>query len=125
MMESIKLLQRGAGIALAASILIPASKLPVLPLCPFKMLTGFPCPGCGLTHAFCDISHGQFKMAWQTNPFGFVFYIGALACLAWPWLGARFPGVEVALRRTRALVWAPPLLMLGMWAYDIVRIARF
>ena len=125
MIEPIKPLRHAAGVALAASILIPASKLPVVPLCLFKMLTGFPCPGCGLTHAFCSISHGHFKTAWQANPFGFVFYIGALACLAWPGLRARFPGVEVALRRTRVVVWAPPLLMAGMWLYDVVRIARF
>jgi hypothetical protein len=124
MTEPTKLLQRGAGVALAISVLIPASKLPFTLLCPFKMLTGYPCPGCGLTHAFCDISHGHFKMAWQANPFGFLFYTLALACLAWPWLGARFPGVEAVMRRTRALLWAPAALMVGMWVYDIVRIAR-
>ena len=73
-MSTIKLLQRGAGLALAASFLIPASRLPATSLCPFRLLTGFPCPGCGLTHAFCNISHGHFKMAWQANPFGFLFY---------------------------------------------------
>ena len=124
MTNSIKLLQRGAGLALAASVLIPASRLPATSLCPFRVLTGFPCPGCGLTHAFCDISHGHFKMAWQANPFGFLFYMLALVFVAWPWLLGRFPGIEVALTRARLVVWAPALLMAGMWAYDVARIAR-
>jgi type IV secretory pathway TrbD component len=123
-MQSIKLLRLGAAVALATSFMIPASQLPVLPLCPFKILTGLPCPGCGLTHAFCEISHGHLKAAWQANPFGFLFYILALACLTWPWLRARFPGIEISMRRTRALLWAPAVLGVGMWVYDVVRIAR-
>ena len=123
-MNSIKLLQRGAGLALAASILIPASRLPAAPLCPFRLLTGLPCPGCGLTHAFCNISHGHFRMAWQANPFGFVFYALAMVFVVWPWLRVRFPEIEGVIRRTRVLVWAPALLMAGMWVYDVARIAR-
>jgi hypothetical protein len=123
-MNTIKLLQRGAGLALAASILIPASRLPATSLCPFRMLTGYPCPGCGLTHAFCSISHGHFKMAWQANPFGFLFYALAIVFVAWPWPRARFPGIEVVMGRTRAVVWAPALLMVGMWVYDVARIVR-
>jgi hypothetical protein len=124
MIQSIRLLQLSAGVALATSIMIPASKLPVLPLCPFKLLTGFPCPGCGLTHAFCDISRGHLQAAWQANPFGFLFYTLVLACLIWPRLRARFPRIEVFMRRTRALLWAPALLVVGMWLYDVLRIAR-
>jgi hypothetical protein len=88
------------------------------------MLTGFPCPGCGLTHAFCNISHGHFKMAWQANPFGFPFYALTIAFFAWPRLRTRFPGIEVAISRTRAVAWAPALLMIGMWVYDVARVAR-
>jgi hypothetical protein len=124
MMQPIKLLQFGAGAALATSLLLPASRLPRLPLCPFQSLTGLPCPGCGLTHAFCDISHGHLGAAWQANPFGFLFYALALAALLWPWLGPKLPGIEVLLRRTRALVWAPAALIVAMWLYNLLRIAR-
>jgi hypothetical protein len=122
--QSITREQLIAGVALATSMVVPASQLPVMPLCPFKLLTGFPCPGCGLTHAFCSISHGHLKVAWQANPFGFLFYTLALACLAWPWLRASFPGIEAFMRRTRALVWAPATVIVGMWVYDLARIAR-
>ena len=123
-MNTIKLAQRGAGAALAMSILIPASRLPATPFCPFRMLTGWPCPGCGLTHAFCDISHGNFRMAWQANPFGFLFYALAIVLLVWPWLRTRFPFIDPAVSRTRAAVWAPALLIVGMWVYDLARIAK-
>ncbi len=123
-MQGIRLLQLGAGAALATSFVIPATRLPALPLCPFKLLTGLPCPGCGLTHAFCDISAGHLQAAWQANPFGFLFYALALACLIWPLACARFPQVETSLRRARLLLWAPATLIVGMWIYDAVRIAR-
>jgi len=88
------------------------------------LLTGFPCPGCGLTHAFCNISHGHLGLAWQANPFGFLFYTLALASLVWPGLHARFPGIAASIRETRALVWAPAVLIVLMWIFNVARIAR-
>jgi len=32
-------------------------------LCPFRLMTGVPCPGCGLTRAFCLMAHGHFAEA--------------------------------------------------------------
>lgn len=29
-------------------------------LCPFKMVTGFPCPGCGITKSLVYLYHGDF-----------------------------------------------------------------
>lgn len=39
------------------------SDLPDIVLCPFRALTGYPCPGCGMTRAFCAIGHGEFARA--------------------------------------------------------------
>ena len=44
-------------------------------VCPFKFLTGFPCPGCGLTHSFVYISHGEFIEAFREHLFGPVLYL--------------------------------------------------
>lgn len=38
------------------------------PACPFRMLTGFTCPGCGTTRALHQILHGDFAAAFVLNP---------------------------------------------------------
>lgn len=35
--------------------------------CVFRLLTGYLCPGCGMTHAVTAILQGQFWEAWQYN----------------------------------------------------------
>jgi Protein of unknown function (DUF2752) len=39
--------------------------------CPFKALTGIPCPGCGMTRAILSITKGDFQGAIGYNPFSF------------------------------------------------------
>jgi hypothetical protein len=38
------------------------------PACPFRLLTGFNCPGCGTTRALHQILHGHFATAFTLNP---------------------------------------------------------
>jgi len=38
------------------------------PACPFRLLTGFNCPGCGVTRALHQILHGDFYTAFTLNP---------------------------------------------------------
>src|SRR5215208_3438499 len=47
-------------------------------ICGFKNFTGLPCPGCGLTHSFCELGKGHFQNALAWNWLGmplFVFFI--------------------------------------------------
>jgi hypothetical protein len=47
-------------------------------LCPFKLLTGFPCPGCGITKSMICIYKGDWIDSFQYHIFGpFVF----LSCI--------------------------------------------
>jgi hypothetical protein len=39
--------------------------------CPFKALTGIPCPGCGMTRAMLSVTKGDFRGAFGYNPFSF------------------------------------------------------
>ena len=49
------------------------SEIVALPLCPFKKLTGFYCPGCGGQRAFHQILHGNFDKAFHSNPLIYLF----------------------------------------------------
>lgn len=45
--------------------------------CPSVVVTGFPCPGCGLTRAALFTVTGQWTRAWNINPliFGWLFFV--------------------------------------------------
>ncbi|MEI7527712.1 MAG: DUF2752 domain-containing protein [Elusimicrobiota bacterium] len=53
--------------------------LPGAALCPFKALTGLPCPGCGMTHAFLALGRLDLAGAYAWNPL--VFPLAALTAL--------------------------------------------
>lgn len=38
------------------------------PLCPFRLLTGLQCPGCGTTRALHELMHGHLLAAFMLNP---------------------------------------------------------
>jgi len=47
-------------------------------ICGFKNLTGLPCPGCGLTHSFCALTHGDVSGAFAFNLLGPVLYLALI-----------------------------------------------
>jgi len=46
-----------------------------VPLCAFHFVTGFPCPGCGLTRAFISMFHGEFSRAIAFNALAPVLFV--------------------------------------------------
>ena len=49
--------------------------------CPFRMITGWLCPGCGITHMLIALIHLDFHTAYLENPFlllTFPFLIGQI-----------------------------------------------
>lgn len=61
-----------------------------LPPCGFLLLTGSPCPGCGLTTAFAHGIRGHWSMAASANPLGLMLFL--LVCVSIPL------GIAAALR---------------------------
>lgn len=54
-------------------------------LCPFKMLTGFPCPGCGITKSLIYLFEGNLQKSLYYHlfgPFTFLFCIGIILVLS-------------------------------------------
>jgi len=52
-----------------------------LPPCGFLLLTGAPCPGCGLTTAFTHAVRGHWALAAGANPFGLLLFVLASICV--------------------------------------------
>jgi hypothetical protein len=47
--------------------------------CIVKMLTGWMCPGCGITHALASLLRLEWGAAWQANPFVYPALLYGLA----------------------------------------------
>ena len=64
-------------------------------LCPFKLLTGLPCPGCGLTRSAVALLHGDPTASVFYHPLGAPLVIAAVligVVDAWVWWRRRRPG---------------------------------
>lgn len=69
----------GVGAALTAAALSAEGIDDGPVVCPFRLLTGLPCPGCGLTRAWVYLTHGQWHDSFLANPFGGVLLALVLA----------------------------------------------
>jgi len=53
-----------------------------LPPCGMLLVTGHPCPTCGVTTSYVLAAHGQFREALVTQPFGLIVFALVVAGLA-------------------------------------------
>ena len=78
------------------------------------MLTGLPCPGCGLTRAFVCLSHGHFAQSLHWHPIGWLVY--AILLLLWARAGLtwllRRPVLPLTPSVAFRLSWAGAALLL-------------
>ena len=94
-----------AGARLGAGAVWP--RLPVHPplACPFRALTGLPCPLCGMTRAVVAAMHGHVLASLRFNPAGVLVIALAVALLG----GLRLDRVRIplwVLAGFGALLWA-------------------
>ena len=66
LIEAGKLL--GVGIAYAIWVLFTGWYIP----CPFRLVTGLKCPGCGISHYYIALLHGNLVEAYHENELVFV-----------------------------------------------------
>lgn len=96
---------------------------PRIPACPSRLLTGVPCPGCGLTRSVTSLEHGDVIRAWRYNPFGPV----AMVVLAWyavrPLLGEARVCLVERWRVVRVLGWIVLVTFVGHGVARAVGIA--
>jgi hypothetical protein len=112
----------GAGLGCATGAVLALRYLPfrILPPCGFHLVTGHPCPTCGMTRVGFLLLDGRVGAAFRMNPFLFTI---AAALAAWVAVGAalRLAGrdlwIEVSDREEK---WGWLALLAGFllnWAY--------
>jgi len=83
-------------LALAFGACLPLAWLTAGPsFCPFKVMTGLPCPGCGMTRSVVALLHGDATTSFYFHPLGvpLVLVVVLLALAdAWIWWRAGRPG---------------------------------
>ena len=88
--------------------------------CLFRIVTGNPCPTCGMTRATCALAHGEWAKAWRYHPLAVPFWVTLVALL---WTHLVMPA-SAPMQRWRqfslwaflAVVGAGLLLRMGEWA---------
>lgn len=85
-------------------------------LCPMVMITGFPCPGCGMTRAMFAFLRGDFVAAWKLHPFLYVliFYVVCLGI-------RRYVLLKECKRYGSYLLW----IFAAMFLFYIYRMIRY
>jgi hypothetical protein len=88
------------------------TKASFLPVCPLYTMTGFACPGCGLTRGFHALFHGDIVTALDFNALlpGFILLLGS-AFLSMAYFAVRGRKIPVNL-----------LQPLGLWIFFYVMI---
>lgn len=84
-------------------------------ICPFALLTGHACPGCGMTRAMAYLVRGDFDQALLYHPLAPVLALMGIAGLVW-WIGRRrgnWPALSV--KTINVALSIAGVLLLGVW----------
>ncbi|MBV8269587.1 MAG: DUF2752 domain-containing protein [Planctomycetaceae bacterium] len=91
--------------------------------CAFALVTGHPCPTCGMTTSFAWFARGRFDRSWRANPAGSVLALTCVALIPWLLAGAargRPPGFRSLDRPLIGLVVATVALSLVSWILRLI-----
>lgn len=111
-----KLLPKAAGLLLLGSgYLWLVAKLGVGLPCPLYRLTGWQCPGCGVTRFCVALLRGNWSAAWSANPALCVLGPVILGLLAVRAVGYVKGAPPTGWERKSWLVLAALLLIFGLW----------
>ncbi len=105
-----------AAFAMAAHLMNP--EVPGRwPVCPWLLLTGTYCPGCGTLRATAALTEGNLALAWHRNPLTVLSYV-VLALGFVRWVVRLWRGEP---RRLLAPAWSLYALFWGILAFWVLR----
>lgn len=97
-------------------------RLPVL--CPFRLASGLPCPGCGLTRSFSALAHLDPGAAFAHHPFGPLLLVSMVVALVLKPTGERLDAWLTRLWRTHRWARRGLLGVAAAWlAWAVIRAA--
>lgn len=94
------------GLLAGGALWLPAEGTPTI--CPLNLLTGLPCPTCGLGRSVCLFLHGDLVSALTINPCGPFVVVAAVVVLI---AAVRGDAALDALGR-----WSTPAILAGLMA---------
>jgi Protein of unknown function (DUF2752) len=69
-----------AAILVAGAVVLPRSVVRgSLVICPFRRVTGLPCPACGLSRSWQSAAHLRLRDSLDYHPLGAATFLGAVA----------------------------------------------
>ena len=111
---------KGYGVAIAAVLLYAvAVNLIFHAFCPLVILSGFPCPGCGVSRATLCFMTGRWQSAWQMNPVIFpIALFAAYFCLCRYLLGRKVKGAKTGIAGILVLLFVVYCLRMYLYFPD-------
>lgn len=110
------------GGCVAVAVLDPASRAEVAPGCPFRLLTGLDCPGCGGTRALYALTQGQVATSMSHNLL--VWLVAPLLLVAWgSWLQTSLGRREAVWQPGPRVAWTLAWATIGFWVLRNVPVA--
>lgn len=105
-----------AAILVAGAVVVPRTFVRGSPvICPFRRLTGLPCPACGLSRSWQSAAHLRLRDSVGYHPFGAATFLGAVAIA----LDGRDRAPRLAERRDVQL--AAGVLWMATWLWRLRR----
>ncbi|MDE6435694.1 MAG: DUF2752 domain-containing protein [Lachnospiraceae bacterium] len=101
------------GVLLVAVYIVGANVL-FGDMCPGVLLTGLPCPACGLTRAGVYVLTFQFQEAWVMNPVIYVIGAFLLYFLVCRYILGKFPA------GFKWMLWTILIILLSVYIYRMI-----
>lgn len=108
-----------AVLGLTVAVSISVTEGPVI--CPLRVVTGLPCPSCGLLRSTNAVLNGHVGTAFAMNPLDTVFLLVVVPVMVAAWILRVWRKVAVLVeltRRERRVAWTLLIVAVALnWAY--------